>query len=224
MKISCGQARDELALEVGQDLETGLGSELRQHLADCSECCRAWLALQESHGRLQQLKNDSPVVESPGLWTNVETVIQSRGLRPERSSFPSWLLGVAVAVLFTVFVLDLFRSSVTGDEMLVFGLPLESELVLPDVRYRPQWPPVAEPELIEIELVELPRDGAQDAIVSVRRVRRRSDSRPTGAMLQRASNSPALVVGSPSTPRRPRRSSNRFPVTRPSHRFVRTGF
>ena len=102
MKISCGQARDELALEVGQDLETGLGSELRQHLADCSECCRAWLALQESHGRLQQLKNDSPVVESPGLWTNVETVIQSRGLRPERSSFPSWLLGVAVAVLFLV--------------------------------------------------------------------------------------------------------------------------
>ena len=34
MKISCGQARDELALEVGQDLETGLGSELRLCLVD----------------------------------------------------------------------------------------------------------------------------------------------------------------------------------------------
>ena len=143
MKISCGQARDELALEVGQDLETGLGPELRQHLADCPECCRAWLALQKSHDRLQQLRNDSSVVESPGLWTNIETVIQSRGLKPERSSFPSWLLGVAVAVLFAVFVLDLFRSSMTGDEMLVFGLPLERELISRDVRYRPSghsWP------------------------------------------------------------------------------------
>ncbi|HAA50082.1 MAG TPA: hypothetical protein DCE43_10195 [Planctomycetaceae bacterium] len=221
MKISCGQARDELALEVGQDLETGLGPELRQHLADCPECCRAWLALQKSHDRLQQLRNDSSVVESPGLWTNIETVIQSRGLKPERSSFPSWLLGVAVAVLFAVFVLDLFRSSVTGDEMLVFGLPLERELISRDVRYRPQWPLVAEPELVE---VELPRDGSWNVIPSVRRIRRPSDLQPAAEVLPRVSNSSAFVITSPSAPKRRLRPSSRFRVTRPSHMFVRTGF
>ncbi len=176
------------------------------------------------HDRLQQLRNDSSVVESPGLWTNIETVIQSRGLKPERSSFPSWLLGVAVAVLFAVFVLDLFRSSMTGDEMLVFGLPLERELISRDVRYRPQWPLVAEPELVEVELVELPRDGSRNVIPAVRRIRRRSDSQPAAEVFPRVSNSSAFVITSPSAQKRRLRSSSRFRVTRPSHMFVRTGF
>ena len=76
--ISCGQARDELALEVGQDLEPG--PELREQLVDCHDCCRAWLALQESHGHLQHLKLGSPVVESPGLWDGVEVAIQDLSL------------------------------------------------------------------------------------------------------------------------------------------------
>ena len=127
MKIHCGQARDELALEVGQDLEAGPGLELRRHLSECPECCRAWLALQESQAHLEYLKHDSPVVESPGLWEDVEIAIHGRGLKPERSGFPSWVLGVAVGVLFAVFFLDSFRSSVSEDETLLIGLPLGAE-------------------------------------------------------------------------------------------------
>jgi len=148
VKIPCGQARDELALEVGQDLETGLSPELRCHLSECPECCRAWLELQDAHGHLQHLKHDSPVVESPGLWEDVAIAIEGRGLRPQQSSFPSWVLGVAVGVLFTVFVLDAFRSPVSDDEMLILEMPVGSESTAFEDPYRPQWPPLVlvEPE------------------------------------------------------------------------------
>ncbi len=142
MKIHCGQARDELALEVGQDLETGLSPELQVHLKACPDCCRAWLELQEAHGHLQHLKHDSAVVESPGLWSDVEIAIEGRGLRPQQSSFPSWVLGVAVGVLFTVLVLDSFRSPVSDDEMLIIEVPVGSEPSGVEAAYRPQWPPL----------------------------------------------------------------------------------
>ena len=104
-------------------------------------------------------------------------------------------------------------------QMLVFGLPLERELISRDVRYRPQWPLVAEPEL-----VELPRDGSRNVIPPVRRIRRRSDSQPAAEVFPRVSNSSAFVITSPSAQKRRLRPSSRFRVTRPSHMFVRTGF
>jgi len=154
VKIHCGQARDELSLEVGQDLEAGLSPELRCHLAECPKCCRAWLELQEAHGHLQHLKHDSPLVESPGLWQDVEIAIQGRGLRPQQSSFPSWVLGVAVGMLFTIFVLDSFRSPVSDDEMLIIEMPVGSESSALEVPYRPQWPPLV---LVEPVRVNRPR-------------------------------------------------------------------
>ena len=79
--------------------------------------------MQESHGHLQHLKLGSPVVESPGLWDGVEVAIQDRGLRPEGSTFPSWLLGMAVGVLFILFFLDSIRPT-SDAETLVIEMPV----------------------------------------------------------------------------------------------------
>ena len=197
MKMSCAQARDELALEVGQDLDSGPGCVLRDHLSECPECCRAWHDLQDSQGRLEHLKHDSPVVESPNLWRDVEFAIQDRGLRPDRLSFPSWVLGVAVGVLFTVFFLDSFRSSDSGSEMSVIAIPVGRE-----VSYRPQWPPLpeSEPELIEVMLLAWPSGESSGEMPVVHRVRWRSSRgrhlRPTG----------------PLPPTRPSRLAQRVPM------------
>jgi len=170
--INCGQARDELALEVGQDLEPG--PELRDHLVDCPDCCRAWLALQESHGHLQHLKLGSPVVESPGLWDDVHVAIRDRGLRPEGSTFPSWLLGMAAGVLFTLFFLDSIRP--TSDvETLVIEMPVRGVPAAIEMPYQPQWPPLQTAAPIELELVEIfprnDRDGSVAEMPVVRRFR-----------------------------------------------------
>ena len=225
MKIPCGQARDELALEVGQDLE--VGSELRRHLAECPECCRAWLSLQESHGHLEHLKHDSPVVESPGLWQDVEIAIRGRGLKPERSSFPSWVLGVAVGLLFTVFFLDSFRSPASDDEMLMIGLPPGAEPASFEDPYRPQWPPLVlvEPELFEVELVEWPAGvadgGSPDALPEVRRVRWRSSARPSHRLVNQPARRSGLAVPPPRV--RPWRGSSGIPLARSSHEILRSG-
>ena len=189
MKMSCAQARDELALEVGQDLDSGPGCVLRDHLSECPECCRAWHDLQDSQGRLEHLKHDSPVVESPNLWRDVEFAIQDRGLRPDRLSFPSWVLGVAVGVLFTVFFLDSFRSSDSGSEMSVIAIPVGvAKPVGREVSYRPQWPPLpeSEPELIEVMLLAWPSGESSGEMPVVHRVRWRSSRgrhlRPTGPL------------------------------------------
>ncbi len=177
MKMSCAQARDELALEVGQDLESGPGRVLRDHLSECPECCQAWHDLQDSQGRLEHLKHDSPVVESPNLWRDVEFAIQDRGLRPDRLSFPSWVLGVAVGVLFTVFFLDSFRSSDSGSEMSVIAIPVGvAKPVGREVSYRPQWPPLSESESESIEVVLLARPSGESSgeMPVVDRVRWRS--------------------------------------------------
>ena len=177
MKMSCAQARDELALEVGQDLESGPGCVLRDHLSECPECYRAWHDLQDSQGRLEHLKHDSPVVESPNLWRDVEFAIQDRGLRPDRLSFPSWVLGVAVGVLFTVFFLDSFRSSDSGSEMSVMAIQVGvTKPVGHEVSYRPQWPPLpeSEPELIEVVLLAWPSGESSGEMPVVHRVRWRS--------------------------------------------------
>jgi len=170
--ISCGQARDELALEVGQDLEPS--PELRDHLVDCPDCCRAWLALQESHGHLQHLKLGSPIVESPGLWDDVAVAIQDRGLRPERSTFPSWLLGMAVGVLFTLFFLDSIRPT-SDAETLVIEMPVRGLSTSIEVPYQPQWPPLKAAVPIELELVEIAsandRNGSVSEMPAVRRFR-----------------------------------------------------
>ena len=175
--ISCGQARDELALEVGQDLEPG--PELRDHLVDCHDCCRAWLALQESHGHLQHLKLGSPVVESPGLWHGVEVAIQDRGLRPEGSTFPSWLLGMAVGVLFILFFLDSIRPT-SDAETLVIEMPVRDLSTSIEVPYRPQWPPLKAARPMELELVEIApsnaHSGRVDEMPVVRRFRWPRDS------------------------------------------------
>lgn len=231
MKMHCGQARDELALEVGQDLETGLSEELRLHLSECPECCRAWLALQESHAHLQHLKHDSPVVESPGLWQDVEIAIRGRGLKPERSSFPSRVLGVAVGVLFTVFFLDSFRSSVSDDQTLLIGLPFEAEPASPEAPYQPQWPPLvlADPELVEVELVGWPAgadDGVSpDAMPEVRRVRWRSSSRPLALVPHQFVHQPIRRPGLalPPPQMRPWRRSSGIPIARTTHEILRTG-
>jgi hypothetical protein len=98
--------------------------------------------LQDAHGHLQHLKHDSPVVESPGLWEDVAIAIEGRGLRPQQSSFPSWVLGVAVGVLFTGLVLDSFRTPISDDEMLIIEVPVGSESSGIEAAYRPQWPPL----------------------------------------------------------------------------------
>ncbi len=189
MKMSCAQARDELALEVGQDLESGSGCGLRDHLSECPECRRAWHDLQDSQGRLEHLKHDSPVVESPNLWRDVEFAIQDRGLRPDRLSFPSWVLGVAVGVLFTVFFLDSFRSSDSGSEMSVIAIPVGvAKPVGREVSYRPQWPPLSESESESIEVVLLARPSGESSgeMPVVDRVRWRSSRgrhlRPTRSL------------------------------------------
>ena len=183
MKMFCAQARDELALEVGQDLESspglGPGPGLRDHLSECPGCCRAWHEVQDSQGRLEHLKHDSPVVESPNLWRDVEFAIQDRGLRPDRLSFPSWVLGVAVGMLFTVFFLDSFRSSGAGFEMSVIAIPVGvAKPVGREVSYRPQWPPLSEsesePELIEVVLLSKFSGESSGEMPVVHRVRWRS--------------------------------------------------
>ncbi len=144
MNMNCQQVRDELALEVGQDLDRDPGSELQDHLARCPACCRAWLQLQESQGCLEYLQMESPVVERPGLWNAVESQIVRRGLRPESRSFPGTLIGLTFAMLFLALVLRSGWSNTSPENAEVLLVPVDDRFVSPPVGYSADWIPVAE--------------------------------------------------------------------------------
>lgn len=145
MIMNCQQVRDELALEVGQDLDREPGSELRDHLARCPACCRAWLQLQESQGYLEYLQMESPVVERPGLWCAVENQITRRGLRPRSRTFPGPLIGLTFGVLFLALVLrpdwSNTPSATTGEVLLV---PVDDRFVSSPEGYSANWLPAGE--------------------------------------------------------------------------------
>lgn len=105
--MNCKQAKLELALLAGHDLDGASEQQVRRHLAECPCCRDHWQALEGSLAVLQQVAAAEDVRETkpvrgaaqgePSLWPALAARIDARPARLPAPQFPRWVPATAVA-------------------------------------------------------------------------------------------------------------------------------
>lgn len=100
--MNCKQAKQEMALCAGRDLDECAEQQLRRHLSSCPDCRDQWQRIQTATQILQRAAETDPPVGEVRLWSDVSTALDQ--LERERSHAPAgrtplWIPVVAVAAL-----------------------------------------------------------------------------------------------------------------------------
>ena len=87
--MNCREARTEIALLVGNDLEDASARELlRQHVSGCPECRQYYRQMKQSFKVLEQADKSETYETRESLWPAVSQRLQHR--RPEAPSRRQW--------------------------------------------------------------------------------------------------------------------------------------
>lgn len=113
---SCREARYEIALLAGGDLDPGAARNLQQHLQDCAECRQASQLLTRDLEVLQVCRSVDERLDQFSVWPEVQTVLAARAAEAGIRRFNGWAATVAVAatVLALVTISQQFGSASRG--------------------------------------------------------------------------------------------------------------
>ncbi len=110
--MNCRQAKQNLALWVGDDLEPSAIVALERHISVCPGCREAWVQLRQSQEALAtaakclpatslRAESSLPGVEQPAvdsLWPAISRRLPMPASSMQRPRFNGWVPGLAVAV------------------------------------------------------------------------------------------------------------------------------
>lgn len=96
--MNCRQARTELALWVGGDLDERATGELERHVCACPQCRELRERLAEACGSLRDAgRMEAFPVDRPTTWPRLARRIEAYERRPFAPRFNGWVPAVAVA-------------------------------------------------------------------------------------------------------------------------------
>lgn len=97
--MHCAQARNQIALLVGDDIADTDRLEVEQHLSQCNACREYKNGVAQSHQVLQTFAaEDSGVIPAGSLWEEMQPAVKLESSRKTRR-FNGWVAALAVAAL-----------------------------------------------------------------------------------------------------------------------------
>ncbi len=95
--MHCAQARNLIALLIGDDLADTDRPEVERHLSQCSSCHSYHADLVGTHSQLQELSLKDSGVASPSLWPEMEPAVRLANAGRGGRQFNGWVAGLAIA-------------------------------------------------------------------------------------------------------------------------------
>lgn len=110
--MNCKQAKSQIALWVGNDLDEADLPELKRHVAQCV-CCEGYCAQMQAGLDVLQQADEMPHLPMQGsLWPRVAASIHARGLSPRAHRFNGWVPAAAVAAACVAILLSALQRPV----------------------------------------------------------------------------------------------------------------
>ena len=88
--MTCDRYRPQLALLVGNDLDSREAVDVRQHLSACAGCRAHWQALELSMNSLHTVSQKTVTPEFRSVWPDLSQRLQRRAVRANEPA-PGWL-------------------------------------------------------------------------------------------------------------------------------------
>lgn len=95
--MKCKQAKLDLALLVGNDLEPEAERVVQRHLAECPQCRLHWQRLRSMGGVLREVADGGRDFPSPNLWQQVQSRLPANRAVLQRSGAEGWFPVAALA-------------------------------------------------------------------------------------------------------------------------------
>ena len=95
--MHCAQARNLIALLVGDDLADTDRPEVERHLSQCSSCHSYHTDLVGTHSQLQELSSKDSGVAASSLWPKMEPAVRLANAGRGGRQFNGWVAGLAIA-------------------------------------------------------------------------------------------------------------------------------
>lgn len=95
--MHCSQARNQIALLVGDDLGESDRPEVERHLSQCKACNSYQADLLATHQQLQTLSAEDSGVISGSLWPKLEPAVHLAASEHGARRFNGWVAGLAIA-------------------------------------------------------------------------------------------------------------------------------
>ena len=94
--MNCRRAKLEIALWVGDDLDSRATDGLKRHLTECAPCRTHWQKLKLGLKPLQNSGSSVMFSIDDSLWPSLLTQLPDRPAEPQPTEFNGWLPAVAV--------------------------------------------------------------------------------------------------------------------------------
>lgn len=95
--MHCAQARNLIALLVGDDLDGSDRPEVERHLSQCSGCQSYHNGLTKTHQELQSISSVDADTSSPSLWEQMRPAVRLANAERGNRRFNGWVAGLAIA-------------------------------------------------------------------------------------------------------------------------------
>lgn len=95
--MHCAQARNLVALLIGNDLEDNDRPEVERHLSQCKSCQDYHESLNASHQQLQSIAPEDSGIHSVNLWADLEPAVRLANSGRSSKRFNGWIAGLAIA-------------------------------------------------------------------------------------------------------------------------------
>lgn len=95
--MHCAQARNLIALMVGDDLEATDRPEVERHLSQCRSCNEYRTNMTQVQQQLQSVSAEDSDAAPPGLWPTIAPVVQLESSSRNARRFNGWIAAMAIA-------------------------------------------------------------------------------------------------------------------------------
>ena len=96
--MNCKQAKAEIALWVGNDLDESTERSLKRHLSQCLSCRKHWRRMKATLRMLQEADEVPSATEVGSLWPRLSAALSAADdQNARRSRFNGWVPALAVA-------------------------------------------------------------------------------------------------------------------------------
>ncbi len=95
--MHCAQARNSIALLIGNDLEDNDRPEVERHLSQCKSCQSYYDDLNKSHLQLQSIAPEDSGIHQVNLWNDLEPAVRLANSSRSTKRFNGWIAGLAIA-------------------------------------------------------------------------------------------------------------------------------
>lgn len=106
--MKCRQARSDIALFVGNDLQEPSARELEQHVTKCPECADHLARLRQTIQVFDQIDAGLDAAPHKSLWPGIERQVRHMRLAAQQGRFNGWVpaMAIAAACLMIAYVSD----------------------------------------------------------------------------------------------------------------------